>query len=143
MVYFWLCCAVLFGVLEALTVALVSVWFIVGSLAALLCAWLGLNIWIQVGVFLVVSGAMMLALRRFVKTRVDSRKVATNADTVIGKVAVVTENVDNVLGTGAVTVDGKPWTARSLSGAVLNKGSYVRPVAIEGVKLIVEEIKED
>ncbi len=143
MVYFWLCCAVLFGILEAFTVALVSVWFIAGSLAALLCAWLGLNIWIQFGVFLIVSGALMLALRGYVKSRFNSRKVATNADSVIGKVAVVTENVDNVLGTGTVAVEGKPWTARSLSGAVLNKGSYVRPVAIEGVKLIVEEIKED
>lgn len=143
MVYFWIGCAVVFGILEAVTVSLVSIWFVAGALAALIAAWLGFEIWVQVGAFLIVSGAMMILLRRFVKTRVDTRKVATNADAVLGKVAVVTEDIDNVLGAGAVTVEGKPWTARSLTGEILKAGSYVRPVAIEGVKLIVENIKEE
>ena len=109
----WLGLLVLFGILEAATVALVSLWFMAGSLAALIAALCGAGLPVQVGVFLVVSALLLACLRPLVRRYVTPRITATNADSVIGKVAVVTEAVDNIAAQGAVKVGGVVWTARS------------------------------
>ena len=92
----WLGLLVLFGILEAATVALVSLWFMAGSLAALIAALCGAGLPVQVGVFLAVSALLLACLRPLVRRYVTPRITATNADSVIGKVAVVTEAVDNI-----------------------------------------------
>lgn len=109
----WLGLLVLFGILEAATVALVSLWFMAGSLAALIAALCGAGLPVQVGVFLAVSALLLACLRPLVRRYVTPRITATNADSVIGKVAVVTEAVDNIAAQGAVKVGGVVWTARS------------------------------
>lgn len=96
----WLGLLVLFGILEAATVALVSLWFMAGSLAALIAALCGAGLPVQVGVFLVVSALLLACLRPLVRRYVTPRITATNADSVIGKVAVVTEAVDNIAAPG-------------------------------------------
>ena len=136
---FWVAALVVFLIVEAVTAGLVSIWFVFGSLVALICAALGAAVWLQIFWFVIVSVATLVLTRPLVKRYVDSRSVATNADRSIGRAAVVTERIDNLTATGAVKLDGVVWTARSTDDAVaIETGERVTVRAIEGVKLIVE-----
>lgn len=136
---FWVAALVVFLIVEAVTAGLVSIWFVFGSLVALICAALGAAVWLQIFWFVIVSVATLVLTRPLVKRYVDSRSVATNADRSIGRTAVVTERIDNLAATGAVKLDGVVWTARSTDDAVaIEAGERVTVRAIEGVKLIVE-----
>lgn len=138
---FWVVALVVFLIVEAVTAGLVSIWFVFGSLVALICAALGAAVWLQIFWFVIVSVATLVLTRPLVKRYVDSRSVATNADRSIGRAAVVTERIDNLAATGAVKLDGVVWTARSTDDAVaIETGERVTIRAIEGVKLIVERI---
>ena len=138
-IVFWVVALVVFLIVEALTAGLVSIWFVFGSLVALICAALGAAIWLQIVWFVVVSVATLVLTRPLVKRYVDSRSVATNADRNIGRTAVVTERIDNLAATGAVQLSGVIWTARSTDDALtIESGEHVIIRAIEGVKLIVE-----
>jgi len=138
---FWVVALVVFLIVEAVTAGLVSIWFVFGSLVALICAALGAAVWLQIFWFVIVSVATLVLTRPLVKRYVDSRSVATNADRSIGRAAVVTERIDNLAATGAVKLDGVVWTARSTDDAVaIEAGERVTVRAIEGVKLIVERI---
>lgn len=136
---FWAAALVVFLIVEAVTAGLVSIWFVFGSLVALICAALGAAVWLQIFWFVIVSVATLVLTRPLVKRYVDSRSVATNADRSIGRAAVVTERIDNLAAAGAVKLDGVVWTARSTDDAVaIEAGERVTVRAIEGVKLIVE-----
>lgn len=136
---FWVVALVVFLIVEAVTAGLVSIWFVFGSLVALICAALGAAVWLQIFWFVIVSVATLVLTRPLVKRYVDSRSVATNADRSIGRAAVVTERIDNLAATGAIKLDGVVWTARSTDDAVaIETGERVTVRAIEGVKLIVE-----
>ena len=134
----WLCLLIVFALVEAATVGLVSVWFAVGALAALIATFFTANIWVQIGIFLVVSAVALAVIRPLTKRYFTPKKEATNADRAIGKEAVVTETIDNLKGQGAVSLAGQTWTARSETPEhVLPEGSTVTVLRIEGVKLIV------
>ncbi len=138
---FWIIVIVGFLALEAATVGLVCIWFAVGGVAALIACALKLDFWVQVVVFLGVSGLVLAVLRPVARKYLNSRRKPTNADRVIGMIAPVTETIDNIAGTGAVVVSGKTWTARSASGGNVAEGALVKILSIQGVKLIVEEAK--
>ncbi|MBO7404284.1 MAG: NfeD family protein [Clostridia bacterium] len=140
MLYFWLAAMVVFLIIEAATAGLATIWFALGALAALICALCGGPLWFQIAWFVVVSVLTLIFTRPMAKKYLNSRRSATNADRVLGMVCIVTEDVDNIAGTGAVSAEGKVWTARSRSGLPIKKGSYARAIAIEGVKLIVEPV---
>ena len=137
----WLGAMVIFGIAEAATVSMVSLWFVGGALAAMIAALLGGGIWIQVAVFLAVSAVLLACLRPFVRKFVTPRKTATNTETLIGQQALITQKVDNLLGTGALKLEGKEWTVRSADGANIPEGTLVRVVKIEGVKLFVQAVE--
>lgn len=149
MILLWLGALVLFIVVEAVTVGLVSIWFAIGALAALISALLEAGLWIQIALFLAVSAAAMAATRPLVKKYVTPGRKRTNADRVMDMVGVVTERIDNIEGTGAVHVGGRLWMARSADGSTIEPGAEVCTERIEGVKLIVvprpvaEESKEE
>ena len=135
----WIAAIVIFGVVEAATVGLVSIWFVIGSVAGLITAVLGGSIWLQVVMFFIVSIAALIATRPLVRKLGKKGEVATNADRVLGGVARVTERIDNDVPTGAVYIDGKTWTARSADGSAIEKDEMVRILRMEGVKLYVEK----
>ena len=135
----WLALLIIFAVAEAATVGLTSVWFAIGSLGALVCALAGGNIWLQLGIFIVLSLVCLVALRPLAKKYLNTRVEPTNADRVIGQEARVTQDIDNIQGTGAVTIGGVTWTARSEHDTPIPAGAMVRGLRIEGVKVIVEE----
>ena len=142
MSWLWLGAAVLFGVVEALTAGLVSIWFVAGAAAALIGALLGAGTGVQMALFLAVSAAALAATRPLVRRFTKDGTVATNADRALGETAKVTEAIDNAASTGAVYVDGKTWTARSADGGVIPEGAVVEVMRMEGVKLFVKKIEE-
>ena len=139
----WLGAMIVLLIVEALAPGLVSIWFALGALAAMISSMLGAPLWLQLVWFFLVSVVGVLLTRPLAKKYVNGRAVPTNADMAIGKDCVVTETIDNVRGTGAVSVGGKIWTARMASPeGRAEKGTVLRAVRIEGVKLIVEEKRE-
>ena len=138
MVWIWLALLGVFTVVEGATVALVSLWFIGGAAAALIFALCGLPLWSQVLVFAVVSAILLIGLRPFLKKYINSKKVDTNVDALIGKRAIVTEAIDNLRGQGTVKLGGNLWTARSVNDAPIAADTVVIIRKIEGVKAFVE-----
>lgn len=134
----WLVAMIALLVLEASVPGLVSIWFALGAFAAMLSSLLNAPLWLQFVWFALVSLVSLWLTRPFVKKFVNSRVTPTNLDMVLGQDCVVVEDIDNVMGTGAVSVGGKEWTARmDAAGQSASKGDVVRALRIEGVKLIV------
>jgi membrane protein implicated in regulation of membrane protease activity len=142
MIWVWLGAAAVFAVLEAVTVRLVSIWFVCGAVAAMLAAVLHASLTAQILLFAAVSAVALAATRPLMRRMTRGKITRTNADRVLGREAKVTEIVDNDAPSGAVYVDGKTWTARSADGAVIPVGAQVTVKEIAGVKLVVEEKKE-
>ena len=141
----WFAILVLLLLLEACTVALVSAWFALGALGALICAIIAPEvIWVQVLVFIIVSAVSLYFTRPLAAKYLNSKSEATNADRVLSMTGVVREPIDNLSSKGTVFVGGKLWTARSETGEPLDAGTIVRAVRIEGVKLMVtpENVRE-
>ena len=139
----WLIALVVFAVAEAATVQLVSIWFAAGSLAAFITSLCHGPVWLQAVLFLIVAIAALFLTRPLIKKHLNAQVKPTNADRVTGMACRVTEDIDNIAATGAVSVQGKIWTARSKTGQPFKEGDLVRAVAIEGVKLIVIPIEEN
>lgn len=137
---FWLVAFVLFTIGEAATVGLTSIWFAIGALASLISVGLGASIKLQAGVFLFVSGASMVLFRPMVKNYLKPGHEATNADSLVGKIALVTETVDNITNTGSLQIRGQYWSAISAHDVVIPSDTKVRILEIQGVKLVVERI---
>ena len=138
MVIVWAAALVIFLVIEALTVGITAIWFAVGALAAFICALVSPGaVWLQCAWFVVISAASLVITRPLVKKYVNGRRQPTNADRVLGQTCKVLQTIDNVAGTGSVSVDGKVWTARAVDASVIYAGELVKAEAIEGVKLLV------
>jgi len=133
----WTAAIILFGVVEAMTAGLVSIWFVAGALVALVAAFVDASLVVQIVLFLVVSAAALAVTRPLLKKITAANAVPTNADRVLGELAKVTETIDNENSTGAVYVDGKTWTARSADDSVIPAGSRVKIENMQGVKLLV------
>ena len=140
MTLIWIAAMVIFGVVEAITVGLTSIWFVVGSVAGLIAAICGGPIWLQLALFFVVSIVCLAATRPLVKKLLRKDVTATNADRVLGQTARVTESIDNAVPTGAVYVGGMTWSARSESGQPIPRNAQVKIVRMEGVRLFVEPV---
>ena len=138
----WLAALVVLAVLEGVTVTLVSLWFALGALAALITSFWVDNIWIQFAVFLAVSLVTLLLIRPLARRYVTPRQVATNADRAVGAEGIVTQAIDNRSAQGQVTVSGAVWTARADPEAPIPEGTLVRVLRIEGVKLIVTPVDQ-
>ena len=139
----WLAAMVVLLIIEGAVPGLVSIWFALGALAALLAAILHAPVWLQVTWFVVVSVVSLILTRPLARKYVNSKTQPTNADMLIGGDCVVREKIDNLRGTGAVLAQGKVWTARMENGeASAEAGEIVQVVRIEGVKLIVKKEKE-
>lgn len=138
MTYLWIVLMVLLIILEASTVQLVSIWFAIGALGALLVSLLspGSTV-IQIAVFVIVSLIALVVTRPLVKKFTKAKIQPTNADRFVGADAVVTEEINNSLGTGLVNSKGTIWTARSVDGEIIPVNTSVTVDRIEGVKLIV------
>ena len=136
----WLGLMVLFLLIEAGTVALVSLWFAAGALAAILVSLLGGSIVIQSVVFLAVSCVLLALARPILRKYYTPRITRTNVDSLLGSQGLVTADIDNVTGRGEVKLGAMTWTARSTDGVPIPAGTQIRVDRIEGVKAFVSPL---
>lgn len=139
----WFVLLLVFLVVEAACpIHLVSIWFAAGAFVAMIAAWLGAALWLQILLFLVVACALVAMLWPFIKKFLNPKLEKTNVDSVVGSEGYVTADINNIAATGQVKLGAMEWTARSTSGQVIPKGALVKVDRIEGVKVFVtlEEI---
>lgn len=137
-VWIWAGLAVLFLIVEAACpLHLVSIWFVVGSVVALIAAMLKWALWLQITLFVVVSGALLATLWPLVRKYLNPAVKKTNVDAIIGSTGLVTIAIDNLTAAGQVKLGAMEWTARSTTGDVIPAGTVVRVDKIEGVKAYV------
>lgn len=138
--FVWLGLMILFLIAEGATVSLVSLWFAAGAVVAMFAALLGAGVWLQTGLFLVVSGALLLMLRPIVRRYLVPKITPTNVDSLVGATGLVTESIDNVTASGQVKLGAMEWTARSTTGEDIPQGALIRVDRIEGVKVYVTPV---
>ncbi len=135
--YIWIAVMVIMAIFEGVTTQLVSVWFVIGALFAAIVSFLVPDFGIQFGVFVGVSLILLVVTKPLVKKAKEVKTEPTNADRNIGKIAIVTQEINNTAGTGQVKLGGNTWTARSLNDQVVPEGAKVTVREISGVKLMV------
>ena len=136
----WLIIFVACIVVEIITMGLTTIWFAGGSLIASVAAAIGAPLWLQIVLFVAVSLLLLYFTRPIAVKYFNRDRVKTNAESLVGKQAIVISEIDNLQGIGQVTVGGQEWSARTTEeGITLPVGSVVIIRAISGVKLMVEE----
>ena len=134
----WAVAVVLFAITEGLSIGLTSIWFAVGALVSMIVSFFVESLWVQVWVFLIVSLVTLIALRPVAaKYFTQKGHTPTNSDRIIGREAVVKEEICNLESRGLVQVIGQKWTARSSDERVIPAGAIVIIDRIEGVKVFV------
>ena len=138
----WLVLMVIFLVMEAMTVVTVSLWFAVGALVALLVSLIGLELWVQIVLFFIVSAVLLACLRPMVQRHFNPKLSRTNVDALIGSKGYVTADIDNISAAGQVKLGGMEWSARSANGLPIAACAQVKVAYIEGVKAYVLPVDE-
>ena len=139
MFYFWLLIILFLGTLEAITINLVSIWFVISALCSLILSFFWDNFTIQFAIFVLLGIILMLLTKKPLEQKLIKQKEKTNLDRIIGMKGIVSENIDEMK-TGEVKVDGKSWSA--ISSVPIEKGSIVKVLKIKGVKLEVKSWEE-
>ena len=137
----WLIIAGLFFIGEMITVGFLIFWFGVGSLIAMIVSLFTSNIIVQMSVFVISSGLLIFATRPLVNKISKKDVVPTNVYSLIGKKAIVTEDIDWITGKGQIKFEGEVWSAKSKEQVNIPVGSEVEIVSIEGVKAFVKPLK--
>lgn len=141
---YWLIAFVVLLGIEAVTMALTTIWFAGGALIAFLLALFGVNVQVQLAAFVIVSFVLLFFTRPFALRYVNKNTVKTNIDSLIGKHARVTAEINNMEAKGAVLLNGQEWTARALKDDnIYPVGTMVEVKDIRGVKLIVSKEEEE
>jgi membrane protein implicated in regulation of membrane protease activity len=141
MLYIWIGIIVVSGIVEIATVNLVSVWFVVGGLVAIIANAFNASSIVQVILFIVVSLLCIVITRPLAKKYLRTEIVNTNSDRIIGKHGLVTKHID-ADNKGEVKVMSTFWLASSVDNSTLNEGDYCEILAIEGVHVVVKKIEK-
>lgn len=135
----WLAVAIVLLVVEIVTLGLTTIWFAGGALVACIAAALQADFLVQIVLFLVVSVLLLFFTRPVAMRYMNKNRTKTNSESLMGKEAVVLQEINNLKASGQVQVNGIEWTARAEKMEdVIEKGAIVCIKKIEGVKLIVE-----
>ena len=138
MFYIWLAIAVVLAIIEMSTVNLVSIWFIISSIFAMIISLFTDNIFIQMAIF-VLGGTLLLLLTKDAIKRILPVKIKTNIDRIIGMKGIVTEKITKKT-FGEVKVDGKRWTA--VADETINTDETVEILEINSTKLKVKRLED-
>lgn len=138
--FVWLGVAVVAGLVEAASPLLICIWFCLGAAVAFVVSLLVHNLLIQIVVFLVASLLMLVALRPFMRRRVNAKgEPATNADTYIGRVVTITQGITPTRD-GRALLGDTSWIAHRADGGALASGSKARVTSVDGARLVVEPL---
>jgi len=136
--WFWLGMVVVFTVIEVFTAGLTTIWFAIGSIPMIFLSFLPIPFLYQVLIMLVISIVLLIFTRPFFVKKLNANKEKTNVDALIGKTALVTKKITK-FEKGEVKIDGKIWTAKSVSDEDLDAGTECLLQSIEGVTAIVSK----
>lgn len=137
----WLVAAVIFVLIEAMTLGLSTIWFAGGAVIAAIAALFNVSIITQIVIFLIVSIVLLIFTRPIALKKLKVGKEKTNVDDIVDQNGVV-EDVIRPYEVGQVKVKGLLWSAVSnQEGQLLEKGERVKVIRVEGVKLIVEKVE--
>ncbi len=135
--YLWLIAAGIFFIIEIATVGFLIFWLGIGALFAMVASFFTDNLLIQTTVFVISSSALIPLTKPIVNKYFDDGKtIATNAYSLIGKVGIVTTEINTLNSTGQVKVNGEIWSAKADED--IKQGTEVKILKIDGVKLIVK-----
>ena len=138
----WLIVAGFFFILEIATTGFLVCWLGVGAVLAMVLSFFVDNIVLQVMLFAISSVVLILFTKPLVKKFIDKKTIPTNIDSIIGKEGIVIETIDTIKGVGQVKLGGEVWSAKSfVENVVIEKDTKVVVKEINGVKLVVEEVK--
>lgn len=140
MLIIWLAIIIVSAIVEFVTVSLVSIWFTIGAIAALIAQLLGVSTEIQLALFALLSILCLVITRPLAKKYLKTNIVSTNYDRIIGKHGLVTKTMDADT-KGEVKVMSTTWLATSIDNSTINEGEYCEILAIEGVHLVVKKIE--
>lgn len=136
----WLVVVVLLAIIEASTVNLVSIWFVISGLVALIVSLFTEAFYIQFGVFVLLGIILLVITKPAMNKMLKEKETKLNLERIIGMEGIVTEEIEkNKI--GEAKVDGKLWSA--ISDVKIPVNSVVKAVSIEGVKLVVEKVQEE
>jgi membrane protein implicated in regulation of membrane protease activity len=142
-VVFWIIVAIVCGIIEAATLELTTIWFVIGSIVALVLASFEVPFIIQVIVFLSISLILLIYTRPLATKRLNIGKEKTNVEAIIGRHGIVIEKIDNMIGKGEVKIGGQIWSAKSSDDLSIEKDNEVEVVSVKGVHVIVRKIKKE
>lgn len=141
-VIFWFSLSAILFIIELLTVGLVCIWWSIGAIVAGFLAMLDVSVPVQIIVQNIVSILLFLSVRPIVKGKMMKHTEKTNIDSIIGKIGDVKEEISNAKGQGRVMLEGMDWLARSSDHSIIPVGTQVVVERVEGVKLIVNELRK-
>lgn len=144
MVWVWLSLAIVLIVVELATTQLVSIWLGLGAAVTAIVTGIvtscggSISVAWQVALFFATASILLASTRKLVKRLLKKNESQeTNLELNIGKVAVVTETINNLRGEGAIKINGLVWTARSVDDSVIEKDELVIFKEIKGNKALV------
>ena len=138
----WLIIAILFFILEMMGPGFLLFWVGVGALITMVISIFVDNIVVQIGVFAISSIALLFCTRPFVNKFAKTDNTVTNAKSIIGKKGIVTKQINSIKGTGQIKIGGESWSAKSSNEDIIEEGTKVTILDINGVKAIVEKTKD-
>ena len=133
---FWLVLVIVLTVVELATTNLLSVWFVISGIVAMILSFFVDDVAIVSTVFAVLGILLLFTTRPLLKRYLPTQRVRTNADRIIGMYGIVTEEIKKNT-VGEVKVDGKKWSA--VSSTKIPVGTDVTIEAIDGVKVVVRK----
>jgi len=135
MTFIWLGVIAALVVIELVTYGLYFAALAAAALVPLALSLVGLDLWVQALGFLAAAVVALVFVRPVItKLQGENPETMTNAAAMVGKDAIVTEDVSQV--TGYVKIQGETWSARTGKGTK-QVGSKVVIEKIDGVTLIV------
>lgn len=134
----WLIVVILLAIIEFATVNLVSIWFVLSGIVAMIVSLFTDLFYIQFGVFVLLGILLMLVTKPALNKMIKENKTKLNLERIIGMEGVVTEQIEKNK-VGEVKVDGKLWSA--IGNVKIPVDGVVKVKAIDGVKLVVEKVK--
>lgn len=142
--YIWLIAAGIFFLVEIATVGFLIFWLGIGALFAMITSFICDSIFIQTAVFVFTSVILILLTKPLINKWIkNSKTIVTNSASLINKLGIVTIDINSLEGVGQIKVDGEIWSAKTETNDIILKGTKVKILKIDGVKLIVSPIKEE
>ncbi len=136
----WLIVAILFFVLEMMGPGFLLFWVGIGAIITMIVSFFVDSVAVQIVIFILSSTVLLFCTRPFAKKFASTDTTITNANSILGKTALVTKEINILKGTGQIKVNGEVWSAKNTESGVIEEGSKVKVLSINGVKAVVEKI---